>query len=216
MKKNTISAIFLGALVLAGCNSQQDTNKKIFGAAVSKYLAKEGDLCLQLTQWPVDLNEAAFRLNTEDAQTMPALEAIGIVSSKDIDIDHDKTLREDSTAQRTKIKRYTLTTAGNRFFLKKEITVPGSSAKMMGRDICYGKKSLDKVVKWEGPTQYADTQEVRVKYLYKIDNLADWAQTPVFQAAFPYSADIIQGAGKKEDQHTLKLTDLGWEPSGLE
>ncbi|MDR3413622.1 MAG: hypothetical protein P4L87_22155 [Formivibrio sp.] len=55
-----------------------------------------------------------------------------------------------------------------------------------------------------------------MKYLYKIDGLADWTKKPEFQTAFPYITQIIDAAGKKEQQGGVKLTSLGWEPKGLD
>ncbi|MDG5826958.1 hypothetical protein MRX60_13075 (plasmid) [Xylella fastidiosa subsp. pauca] len=83
-------------------------------------------------------------------------------------------------------------------------------------DLCWGKKALDKVVKWEGPMKFGDYQEANVKYLYKIDGLADWAKKPEILAAFPYVGQITEDAGKKEQQHGVKLTSVGWEAKGLD
>jgi hypothetical protein len=67
-------------------------------------------------------------------------------------------------------------------------------------------------VKWEGQIKFGDYQEANVKYLYKIDNLADWTKKPEFLAAFPYVGKIVEAAGTKEQQGGVKLTSLGWVP----
>jgi hypothetical protein len=116
------------------------------------------------------------------------------------------------------VKRYSLSDMGKKFYRKKEITEysVGGQRKAMQGDICYGKKSIASIVKWEGPMKFGDYQEANVKYLYKIDGLADWANKPEIQAAFPFVAQIINNAGKKEQALGVKLTSIGWEPKGLD
>jgi len=222
MKKRVIFAAVLGALVLAGCGSKQDANEKNFGAAISQYLDKKGELCLRLNKWPVDVTEMDFRLQktipTGTAGQMEALAAVGLVSGADTEVDQIGMFDNKPTGRKFKVKRYDLTDAGKKFYSGKEVTQIGfgGTKKVMQGDICYGKKSLDKIVKWEGPMKFGDYQEANVKYLYKIDGLADWAKKPEFQTAFPYINQIIDAAGKKEQQGGVKLTSLGWEPKGLD
>lgn len=222
MKKRVIYAAVLGALVLASCGSKQDANEKNFGAAISQYLDKKGDLCLRLNKWPVDVSEMDLRLQktmpTGTAGQMEALAAVGLVSETDTEIDQIGIFDNKSTGHKFKVKRYALTDAGKKFYREQEINQIGlgGSKKVMQGDICYGKKALDKVVKWEGPMKFGDYQEANVKYLYKIDNLADWTKKPEFLAAFPDVGQIIEAAGTKEQQGGVKLTSLGWEPKGLD
>lgn len=46
--------------------------------------------------------------------------------------------------------------------------------------------------------------------------MADWTKKPEFQSTFPYVVQIVDAAGKKEQQGAVKLTSLGWEPKGLD
>jgi hypothetical protein len=225
MKKRVICAAVLGALVLAGCGSKQDANEKNFGAAIGQYLDKKGELCLRLNKWPVDVTEMDLRMQkampTGTAGQMEALAAVGVVSGADTEVDELGGIGPSynkPTGRKFKVKRYVLTDAGKKFYSEKEVTQIGfgGTKKVMQGDICYGKKSLDKIVKWEGPMKFGDYQEANVKYLYKIDGLADWTKKSEFQTAFPYIAQVIDAAGKKEQQGGVKLTSLGWEPKGLD
>jgi hypothetical protein len=83
-------------------------------------------------------------------------------------------------------------------------------------DLCWGKKALDKIVKWEGPMKFGDYQEAGITYTYKVNNLADWAKKPEVQAAFPVVKSILDGVGSKESKHAVKLTSQGWEAKGLD
>ncbi|WP_083953716.1 hypothetical protein [Thauera butanivorans] len=83
-------------------------------------------------------------------------------------------------------------------------------------DLCWGKKALDKIMKWEGPMKFGDYQEAGITYTYKVNNLADWAKKPEVQAAFPVVKSVLDGAGSKESKHAVKLTSQGWEAKGLD
>lgn len=220
--KKTIAIAVLGAVSVTACGSKTDANEKNFGAALTQYLDKKGELCLRLNKWPVDVSEMDMRLQknlpTGTAGQMAALEAVGLVAGVDTEIDQVGMFDNKPTGHKFKVKRYTITDAGKKFYREKEVDSLGFGGpkKVMQGDVCYGKKALDKVVKWEGPMKLGDYQEAGVKYTYKIDNLADWTKKPEFQVGFPYAKQIIDDAGKKETQHAVKLTSQGWEAKGLE
>lgn len=220
--KKTIAIAVLGAVSLTACGSKTDANEKNFGAALTQYLDKKGELCLRLNKWPVDLSEMDVRLQknlpTGTAGQMAALEAVGLVSGVDAEIDQIGMFDNKPTGHKFKVKRFTITDAGKKFYREKEVDSLGLDGpkKVMRGDVCYGKKALDKVVKWDGPMKLGDYQEASVKYTYKIDNLADWTKKPEFQVGFPYAKQIIDDAGKKETQHAVKLTSQGWEAKGLD
>lgn len=199
MKKSAICAAALAVVVLAGCDSKQDANEKNFGAAIEQYLDKKGELCLRLQNWPVNITELDAAMQSAGppgtVKKMAALEAAGLVFGTDTEV---------GEYRKFKMKSYALTDAGKKLYSEK------------GGDICYGKKALTKVVKWEGPMKDGDYQEADVKYLYKIDGLADWTKKAEFRTGFPYAAQIIDEAGKKEVRGGVKLTSQGWEPKGLD
>lgn len=220
--KNYLAFAVVGAITLTACGSKTDANEKNFGVAISQYLDKKGELCLRLNKWPVDVTEMDLRLQkaipTGTAGQMQALAAVGLVSEVDTEVDQIGMVDNKPTGHKFKVKRYTLTDAGKKFYREQEVNQIGlgGSKKVMQGDICYGKKALDKVVKWEGPMKFGDYQEANVKYLYKIDNLADWTKKPEFLVAFPYVGQIVEAAGTQEQQGGVKLTSLGWEPKGLD
>lgn len=220
MKKVVGGAVAM-TILLAGCGSKTDANEKNFGAAVGQYLDKKGELCLNITKWPVDVNDMDLRLQktmpTGTAGRMAALEAVGLAKSEDTDVDIMGIMGKP-TGAKAKIKRYNLTDAAKPFEQTKEVERIGLSGKTKETqtDLCWGKKALDKVVKWEGPMKFGDYQEANVKYQYKIEGLAEWAKKPEFLAAFPYVGQITEDAGKKEQQHGVKLTSVGWEAKGLD
>lgn len=220
--KASLVILAASACALAGCAKPTDPSAKNFGAAISQYLDKKGELCLRLNKWPVDLSEADMRmlksLPTGEAAQMQALASIGLVTGVDAQVVPADNFGWNGPAQKMTVKRYTLTEAGKKYYREQEVTRIGIDGVGKGKqgDICYGKKALEKVVKWEGPMKFGDYQEANVIYLYRIDKLADWARSREFAAAFPHAARLVEEAGKKEQQGAVKLTSLGWEPKALD
>lgn len=209
MKKRVICATLLGVMALVGCGNKQDANDKNFGMAISQFLDKKGDLCLRPffmhDKWPVDLSQMDLSLEkkipTGMAAQMAALVAVGLASQTDVDIAQIG-WNGKPTANKIKMKRYTLTDAGKKFYHEKQGV------------ICYGKESFDKVLKWDVPQNFGGVSITNVKYLYKIDGLADWTKNAEIHTAFPYVGEIIEGVSKQGKTQGIKLTNQGWEVLG--
>ncbi|MNZ44405.1 hypothetical protein D3C78_620360 [compost metagenome] len=220
MRKAVGGAIAM-AILLAGCGSKNDANEKNFGAAMSQYFNKKGSLCLNIRDWPVDLTEMDLRLQkpkqTSNANRMAVLEEAGLVKSEDTEADI-KGLIGQPTGAKTRIKRFTLTDAAKPFVQERDVDSISFNGvtKIKQTNLCWGKKALDKIVKWDGPMKFGDYQEARITYTYKVNDTADWAKRPEVQAAFPFVKSILDGAGTEEAKHTVKLTSEGWEAKGLD
>lgn len=216
MKKNIAILAALGIATLTACGSKTDANEKNFGAAMNQYFEESDDLCLNVKRWPVDLSEMDLRLQKTmqagRANQMAALEAAGLVNGADTEVDIMGIMGRPMGAK-AKIKRYTLTDAAKPFVQEKVPASIGLNGKPDEKQthLCWGKKALDKVVKWEGPMKLGDYQEARITYTYKVNNLADWAKRPEVQAAFPEVKITLDRAGSQEYRRTLKLTNRGWE-----
>ncbi|MBK5071600.1 hypothetical protein I2492_01045 [Budviciaceae bacterium CWB-B4] len=197
---STVTA--LSVISLTACDSPKDASEKNFGVALSQYLEKKGQLCLNNKKWPVDISEMDIsmqkNLPSGRVSQMAALESVGLVKSEDMSV-QGTGFNQGVTL---KIKRYTLSDAAKPYLHEES-------------RLCWGQRALEKVVKWEGPIVLGDYQEVKVTYLYKIDNAADWASKPEIQNTFPAIKNAIDGAGTRETTHVLKLTNNGWEAKGL-
>lgn len=131
---------------------------------------------------------------------MAALEAVGLVKGEDTEVEAPIHMTE-SPPKKIKEHRYTLTEAATPY--------------VKNQDLCWGKKTLDKIVKWEGPMKLGDYQEADVTYTYKIEHVAEWARKPDIQAAIPVIHREHEGVGK-ERKHSVHLTSQGWEANGLD
>lgn len=219
-KVASILAVMVAAS-LTGCGSKTDANEKNFGAAMGQYFEKKGDLCLNTRQWPVDVSEMDLRmekaLKSGPASRMDALQAVGLVKGEDVEVDIIGIMGKP-TGAKAKVKRYSLTDAAKPFAQEKDVESFGLNGKttVHQTDLCWGKKALDKIVKWEGPMKLGDYQEAGITYTYKVEHAASWATNPGVQAAFPAVKSILDGAGKSELKHGVKLTSQGWEAKGLD
>jgi hypothetical protein len=216
MKYRMICALVLGALVLAGCGSKQDANDKNFGAAIGQFLEKKGDVCLLVVnKWPYDVSEYQMKIQKSISATTPqpmdAFVSAGLVSVSDAETDElNGNLGPNynkPTGRKLKVTRYDLTDAGKKAYIEN---------KFGGGSICYAKKSLDKVVKWDVPENFGGPSVTNVTYHYKLDKVADWAKQAQFQAVFPVVKQVIDGEGKLDQRQGVKLTNQGWEALGLD
>jgi hypothetical protein len=214
MKKGLPCLMLLGVLLLVGCASKKDANEKNFSEALNSYLAKKGQICLGIpSPWPVDLNESERRSGMGRAAEMAALEKAGLVRSHETETEYTPPL--SSRPVKTKVLRYELTDSGKTFYREKDRLALAGNKQVQG-DLCYGQQTLDKIVKWDGPTPVGDSKEVSVIYTYKIDNLAEWAKNPDVQRVFPGISSTIDGAGKTVMNQALTLTSHGWQAKGLD
>ncbi len=211
MKK--ICLLVIGCLVLWGC-SKEDAHTESFDAAIQDYLDKTGDLCLDLKDWPADFDKYALQINKD--KKLKALERLGLVTSRDVEIGQRNTFGKP-TGDKETVKRYELTEKGRRYYREKEVQVIGSTEtkKVMQGDICYGKKTFDKVVKWKGPMKLGDYQGAVVEYHFNIEGKPDWIATNEFKEAFPTIYCLVEEAGPKTLDRVVFLTGGGWGKKGL-
>jgi hypothetical protein len=108
--------------------------------------------------------------------------------------------REEEIVKQIPVKRYMLTEAGEKFYVKKEMVSggPGGAPLTHHGDFCAGKLSLDKVIAWDKPVKTAGHLETTLTYTYRIAP-ASWALDPDLQQVFPMVARVVNG------EHTLEL-----------
>jgi hypothetical protein len=199
------TAIFLAlgvtvSAALSACNSKTSANEKNFGMTVTQYFDKKGDMCLDPVQWPVDVYETDQRQRKlypdGPAGQMAALEAAGLARGEDMELPDTK----------VKVRRYTMTEAAKPYL--------HASAGRQPR-LCWGRKSLHKVVRWADPAKVGDHEESSVIYTYKLSNVANWARKPEVKEAFPILGRNVDGERTQKEKLYVKLTPQGWEALGL-
>jgi hypothetical protein len=209
MNNNVLCVMVLGTLLLAGCGSKSDANVKDLSDATNAYLAKKGQLCLGIaTKWPVDLQDSDRGPGIVRGSQMAALEKVGLVQSHETET--EITPLSGTRPAKAKVLRYELTDEGKKFYREKDVVGLGPNKEALG-DVCFGQQIVDKVNKTEGPIRVGDTTEATIYYTYRIDNLAEWANNPDIQRAFPGIVRTLNGVGKTTLNQALTLTKEGWE-----
>jgi hypothetical protein len=209
MNKTAISLVLGATLVasLSACNSKTSANEENFGLTISQYFDKKGDLCLDPIKWPVDVYEIDIRQQKlypdNAAGQMSALEAVGLARGEDVELPGAVV---NGKASGVKVRRYIMTDAAKPYLHAKAGKQPR---------ICWGRKSLRKVVRWADPAKVGDHEESSVIYTYKLSNVADWARKPQVKEAFPELGRNIDGERSQKEKMYVKLTPNGWEAFGL-
>jgi len=208
----TILSLALGVALsasLSACDSRTAANKKNFGITVTQYFDKKGDMCLDPMKWPVDVYETDMRQQKlfpdGVAGQMAALEAVGLARGEDMELP-GTFVDGKPNGLKVKVRRYTMTDAAKPYL---HVT-----AKQQQR-VCWGRKSLDKVVRWADPSKVGDHEESAVLYTYKLSNVAGWARKPQVKEAFPVLGRTVDGEHTQQEKLYVKLTPQGWEAFGL-
>src|ERR1700741_844748 len=127
MNMKIFSAIGLMCISsMAICANPVQPNKKMLETALTKYLAKQGDLCVGKFDWPIDISQRDVESSTRDAVQLPVMEKLGLVASSS-----ESVMRkgEGDVETPVPVQRYVLTDAGKKFYLKKETASVASSGK---------------------------------------------------------------------------------------
>jgi hypothetical protein len=203
MRKITTIA-WLSALTANAWAGGPAPDPKALHRELVKYLAKQGQLCLGKSDWPIDVSQEDIQENSRDAVQMPVLEKLGLVTST---VTESQRLGIDDNAVHTvAVKRYELTSAGRKSYLDKDITRDSGAAKVRHRkDLCAAKLTLDKIVRWE-PT---DMGQLTVFYTYHV-TAVPWVLSADALAVFPMIAKIVKGEGTLQLSQRMQFGKEGW------
>jgi hypothetical protein len=211
MNKTALTLILGVALsaALSACGSKTAANEKNFAITVSQYFDKKGEMCLEPMKWPVDVYETDLRQQKlypdNVAGQMAALEAVGFARGEDTEL--PGTFVDGKPAGlKVKVRRYTMLDAAKPWLR----TDAGREPRL-----CWGRKSLEKVLRWAEPAKVGDHEESSVIYTYKLSNVAGWARQPQIKVAFPVVGRTIDGEHTQKEKLYVKLTPQGWEALGL-
>lgn len=186
--KNHIAVLAVSTLTIAGCENY----KGEFEQAITQDLKTNGNLCLGIKGWPADVTNPEIRSRSLRAMTYVHMEGAGLVNAEETVL--IKPLFPGTPPIKMPVVRYT----------------PSEKVKpfMVGPDICWGKKVLAEVVKWDGPMSNGDYKEALVTFNYGVIT-APWL--PESNLPLYYPEMLQASAGTQTAQVTLKLTSAGWE-----
>jgi hypothetical protein len=211
MNKTAITLV-LGVTLsaaLSACDSKTSANAKNFAITVTQYFDKKGDMCLAPVTWPVDVYETDLRQQKlypdGVAGQMAALEAAGLAKGEDTALP-GTFVDGKPGGLKVKVRRYTMLDAAKPWLRAQAGRQPR---------LCWGRKSLDKVLRWAEPAKVGDHEESSVIYTYKLSNVAGWARKPQIKEAFPVLGRTVDGEHTQKEKLYVKLTPQGWEALGL-
>jgi hypothetical protein len=195
---------------LAACHDEQAQlpNRDNFSAAVNDYLSQRGHLCVGKYDWPIAVTDADRQARSLDAQQLPYLEKLGLVTSRDASVARKGA---DGAASTVAAREYALTEAGQKYYLHVPVVVSTPTQRTTHpADLCVAKLSLDRVFGWEKPAPNNGRMASSVLFSYRIVDPAPWMQTPDARRAFPMAIRAIDNAGTLQVRLGVHLTPDGW------
>ena len=196
-----------GLLLLAACNEIKKPNDVNFRNAINQYLAKHGEACTVIGRpFPVDVPITDRNDQYGIAPEIAALEQAGLVrASITTAVVHGMVDALQGSTPPQPVRRYELTVEGKKYVQQ----IPGIFGQTSG--FCYGRKTVDSIVKWTEPMTTGASFQTEVTYTYKIVDLANWAERQDVQRAFPDIRTTVIGVSNTTEMAGLRLTNKGWE-----
>jgi hypothetical protein len=209
MMKRCWTAGFLAVVaLLTACHNPQAQvpSRANFTAAVNDYLAQRGHLCLAKYEWSITVTAADRQARSLDAQQMPVLEALGLVTGHDVG--EAQKSADGNTAQPA--REYALTAEGQKYYLHVPVVINTATRHVTHpADFCVATLSLDRLIGWEKPQTLDGRTVTSVLFTYNIAP-APWTQTPDARRVFPLVTHAVENAGTQQLRLGVHLTQRGW------
>jgi ribosomal protein L35 len=206
--RNSIKTLTGMALVcaLAACSAGPDADvdaptAQNLAAPLDDYLARRGDICLAMFDWPIDLTEAEAGSGARHAIQFPVMEQLGLVHSTIVAVPRSSENPDGA------VKRFDLTDTGRTFYKPHSYAAHGAEH---ANDMCVAHLKREQIVDVKVDASDAQHPLAVVSYTYQIDT-APWMQNADAQRVFPMIARIANGAGGKlQLRQGFKRGDKGW------
>lgn len=201
------AAVLAAVAALGGCHKAGPTaDRETFTAGVSDYLTHKGRICFDYT-WPVDVRPEEHPGNSRNALQMPVLERLGLTQAADA----MKEYKTEDETETVKVREYTLTDMGRKFYVEKLAKDAHPERQSFG--LCAATLTLDKVVGWEPPHKdAAGVPQTAVTYTFNI-RAEPWMQDPEAQKVFPMIATLQHGAGTMQLKEAFTVVNGRWQAS---
>ncbi|QDQ82256.1 hypothetical protein [Paraburkholderia megapolitana] len=204
----TVGSIAVG---ICGCSSKSDATSDNFAKVIdSDLLAKNVYLCSPDLAFPVKDGQNLRALWPDTFAALEALEHAGKVKSEMVPAADSG----DALDKSGRVRSWTPVDERDPLFVHHMEPNLGASGKHLVGQYCYGKKRVEKVVKWEGPGEMGGSTIAIVYYTYRLDNLQSWALDPALKGESRQVRSQVDGQGKTLLTVPLVLTSEGWEVQG--
>lgn len=197
---STATALLLGACGAGKVGLDQPQAQ----AAVQTFIDARNPVCQTFfAKWPVQITDYERRNNSYHAQRLAALEAAGLVRHDASAILPKSVQKVSSANSRDYIatKIYRLSLLGEQNYQ--------SNNEDEGK-FCYGKKTIERIAQISAVNTAGKEPTASVRFVYQLQDLADWAATPELLAVFPTMEREIKGIGQETELH-LVWRDKKWQ-----
>ena len=200
----SFAAVSAMVLLLGACGqSKVSLDEAQAKAALQTFIDARNPVCQTFfATWPVQITDYERRNNSYHAQRLAALQAAGLVRH-DASAILPKSVQKVSAANAkdyiaTKI--YRLSLLGEQNYR--------SNNEDEGK-FCYGKKVIERIAQVSPVNTDGKEATATVRFVYQLQDLADWAATPELLAVFPTMEREIKGVGQETELH-LVWRDKQW------
>ena len=201
-------AALLAALAACHDAKTQAPTRENFTAALTDYLAQRGHLCTAKYDWPIVVTDADAKARSLDAQQMPHLEALGLVTHRDTRVARKAA---DGTTTTLPAREYALSAQGQKYWLRVPVVVATPTQRVTHpADLCVATLALDRLFGWEKPQEMAGRPATSLLFSYRIVDPAPWMRDPDARLAFPMAVRAMDNAGVLQLRLGMHLTPDGW------
>ncbi len=184
-------AVALGLSACDGWRTPELSEAEVL-IALQDHVQERNPVCQAFfAQWPVQVTDYERRNRSYHAQRISAMFEAGLV---DFSIGKilPSSVQKPTERDYIPVKSYHLTPAGL-------FAYRGSTAED-GR-LCYAQKKIDRIVQIEPVVRGAGQREYasRVRFVYRLDDVQNWAHHEAMQEVFPTIGRELKGSGQETE-----------------
>ncbi len=205
--RRILLAASVAALALTACDSARKPTAANFTAAINRYLATHGQLCIPIgSKFPIDIPLSPQSRPNGLGPKLEALQHAGLLNETDTSAVVQSLANSLSLGphKAEQVRRYTVNADGQKY-LKTVITDFGPAA-----GFCYGLKQVDSISKWTNPQPVGSSSGSQVTYRYRVIDLAPWASRSEIRQQFPVVMDTFNAAATADQIIGVQSTSDGW------
>jgi len=203
-----VASVVLGGLAACHDPKTQAPSRENFTAALDDYLSQRGHLCVAKYDWPIVVTDDDLKARSLDAQQMPYLETLGLVTHRETSVVRKAA---DGAMATRPAREYALSAEGQKYYLHVPVVVATPTQRVTHpADLCVAKLTLDRLFGWEKPQTVHGRTATSLLFSYRIIDPAPWMQAPDARRAFPMAMRAIDNAGVLQLRLGVHLTPDGW------
>lgn len=184
-------------LLIAGCSDPKEASKGNFKAALQGWFDEHGE-CVNIGRMPAELRADASQ---KDRAGYDALTQAGLLSAENRRVERPAIMGTDMSYDAT---IYHPTESGQKVIRKSGNRLLG------GYDLCFARRNVVEVTSYTEPADMMGLRASQVRYRYRLEDIAPWAQSAALRSALPRLASALDKP-EGEDKAALILTSEGWQ-----